>query len=233
MVDEPNWKVKLWWSDRFAETTSSSVLCLSYVKLLTWIPVQVFLISFVCFLCSCVFITITYPHPIPDTSSWKYTQSSHNISKPGNRQYLHQYHLHSSKRPYICHYSPSSAVHLHQYNKPVCLILTCLCPESDYTLQKTRPYYHDSGRLGPIPGAGGLTLLCAHTSCHHHTSTRTCFLTSHWSRSILPVPWSIQHSLLWFGGRLEQISPAVFARPGDATACEQQRWVEYPKTIPK
>ncbi len=26
MVDEPNWKVKLWWNDGFAETTSSSVL---------------------------------------------------------------------------------------------------------------------------------------------------------------------------------------------------------------
>ncbi len=26
MVDEPNWKVKLWWNDGFAETTCSSVL---------------------------------------------------------------------------------------------------------------------------------------------------------------------------------------------------------------
>ncbi len=26
MVDEPNWKLKLWWSDGFAETTSSSLL---------------------------------------------------------------------------------------------------------------------------------------------------------------------------------------------------------------
>ncbi len=26
MVDELNWKVKLWWSDGFVETTSSSVL---------------------------------------------------------------------------------------------------------------------------------------------------------------------------------------------------------------
>ncbi len=40
-----------------------------------------------------------------------------------------------------------------------------------FTLQKTRPYHHESDRRGPIPGAGGLTSPCAHYSCHHHTST--------------------------------------------------------------
>ncbi len=57
---------------------------------------QVSPISFVCSLCSCVFAAITYLHPVPDTSSWKLTPSSHDLSKPGNREYLHQYHLHSS-----------------------------------------------------------------------------------------------------------------------------------------
>ncbi len=116
--------------------------------------------------------------------------------------------------------TPLLLLHLHQYNKPVCLILTCLCPESDYTLQKTRPYHHESDRRGSIPGAGGFSSPCAHTSCHHHTSTRTCFLTSHFSsRTDLFCQSHGQSSaLLWFGGRLQRISPAVFARPGDATA---------------
>ncbi len=110
------------------------------------------------------------------------------------------------------------------------IILTCLCPESDYTLQKTRPYHHESDRRGPIPGAGGLTLPCALSSCHHHTSTWTCFLTSHFSsRTDLFCQSHGQSSaLLWFGGRLQWIFPAVFARPGDATASFPNWGLKFP-----